>query len=98
MKIESEIDALYADEYYTEYLESLASKNLLPFDDYRQEVFLELLEHGGAPRPVAKKIAMRMRRRQIREGNTFSIDEEWDAIPDEECVSVLWEDRHTITA
>ncbi len=42
-----QIEQLYEDQKYNQRLVELAGKNLLPFDDYRQEVFTWLSENGG---------------------------------------------------
>ena len=90
------IEALYEDSDYIEYLLTLSRKNLLQFDDYRQEVFLYIAEHNSSdPRKVAKRIAMRIRRKQIKESH-ISIEDFGDSVSDNDYLSVLWEDRHAI--
>lgn len=86
---------LYDDGDYNDELVRLAGKNLLEPDEYRQEVFLYLIEHSGAdPRLAAKRIAMRMGRKQQRE-YAVSLDQMGD-VDDTEAPSVLWEDRHVV--
>jgi len=93
------LEALYVDSAFNEQLTELSEKNLLPFDDYRQEVFLYLAENGimsGSDlRRIAKRIAMRMRRKQVKE-QSVSLDAIGDFSYDDEFPSVLWEDNHII--
>ena len=95
----TDITDLYDDEQFNDELLRLAQKNLLPFDDYRQEVFLHLIEHkhpAAQSRQVAKKIAMRMRRKQIREATVSLVTEEYGGDDSADAASMLWEDRHIL--
>ena len=88
-----QIEQLYDSQKYNQRLVDLAGKNLLPFDDYRQEVFLWLIENGGDPWKAAKRIAMRMKRKQIRD-DTVSLEALGGASNDHD--GVLWEELHVI--
>ena len=91
------IEALYDDNAFLQILEYISNKNLLPFDDYRQEVFLYLYDNEYREsdlRKIADKIAKRMKRRQIKEHH-YSFNEDIDSDEDD-YPSVLWEDRHVI--
>jgi hypothetical protein len=88
------IESLYEDLEYNNYLVRLAGKNLLPFDDFRQEVFLHLIESGGDPKKAAGRIAKRMQR-EDKKHRAYSFDDNRDS-DDTEYNSVLWEDRHVL--
>ena len=93
------VEELYADSDFTDMLVRISAKNLLDFDDFRQSVFLEIIESGCKTLHECKQAAWRVRHR-IQKDNikhqAYSIDEEWDAASDEEYPSVLWEDRHVL--
>ncbi len=88
------LEALYESEAYNDYLITLSRKNLVPFDELRQEVFTSLLE---TPRQdiykLAKNTAMQMKRADIRL-RTISLD--CLACNFEDSFSVLWEARHVL--
>lgn len=90
------IDELYEDPKFTDKLLILSKKNLLPFDDFRQEVFLELTETLNPEiDKVAQKVAKRMKRIQRREA-CISLDAYGEETGDGDYNSVLWEDRHVL--
>lgn len=92
------VEALYEDDDFNDTLLMQSRKNLLPFDDYRQEVFLHLLEEPtNDVVKAAQRIAKRMKRKQIREA-TVSLDALGDNLPDTDYPSVLWEDRHVVAS
>lgn len=94
------IEALYEEEEYNDYLVMLASKNLIEFDDFKQDVFVNILEEEDVNRKkcmlIADKIAKRTKRKNMRD-YAYSLDEERDSYP-EDAPSVLWEDNHVIEA
>ena len=90
------LSALYDDDEFNDELVRLSHKNLLEPDDYRQEVFLYLLESPEqSPWLVAKRVAMRMRRKQQRD-SAVSLDQMGDIADETDQPSVLWEDRHLV--
>lgn len=88
-----DLELLFEDQEFNQYLVKLAGKNLLSFDDYRQEVFLYLAESNDDARKVAKRIAMRMRRRQIKD-QSIAYDVLGDSVSFID--AILWEDRHVL--
>jgi hypothetical protein len=90
--VDADLNALYSDDKYNEYLVKLAGQNLLSFDDFRQEVFLYLSEHTSDARKSAKRIAMRMRRSNIKLA-TVSLDQIGE-VSESDGYAMLWEDRH----
>jgi hypothetical protein len=91
------IESLYEDEAFNGVLLTLSRHAYLPFDDFKGEVFLHLVEFPTAdPKKSAKRIAMRMRRQQAREA-TSSVDVISETYEEEMPASLLWEDRHFIT-
>ena len=62
-----QLEALYEDNSYNQFLVRLAGKNLLEFDDYRQEVFMWLAENGGDVHKAADRVAKRMKRQAMKD-------------------------------
>ena len=93
-----DIEELYENRQFEEYLSKIASKNLLDFDDYRQAVFTEILQLQCNTAQECKRSAWRVRERMktydMRERH-YSFNEHWDSDEDD-YASVLWEDRHVI--
>ena len=73
-----ELENLYFDKPFDDYIAYLASKNLLDYDDLKQDVFLEITEAKARTREECMKVARRVKERskaaQIRESHT-SLDE-----------------------
>lgn len=93
------IDELYADNAFNDFLVYTANKNLLEFDDYKQDVFLEIIESGADCERLYKRAAWRVRDRNKKKeikNKTISVDAFGDAFLSDELDSVLWEDNHTI--
>jgi hypothetical protein len=90
------LETLYEDETYNDYLVTLSRKNLIPYDDFRQEVFANLIE---LPKQdihlLAKKIAMRMMRADIKQ-RADSLDVLGYSFNPDDSLSVLWEARHVL--
>ena len=95
------LEALCDDDKFCDRLLVLSRKNLIPFDDFRQDVLLYVAEYPKADTDkAAMRIAKRMRRQQIR-GAAVSLDALGaigDDRLDEPPASLLWEDRHFLTA
>jgi hypothetical protein len=92
------VEKLYFDESFRELLFNLARKNLLPFDDYRQEVFASLSENQKSDAiKEAKRIAMRMARKQQKQNYTplSYVD---GFLPSKENRSELWENSHVLVS
>ena len=105
------IEDLYKDKYYEKLLMMLARKATLmdSYEDFKQEVFVELCEYECSSRKDADTIAKRVVQRLYREsikgldenGDTrrYSYDENrdyWRGDIDGRCRSVLWEDNHIV--
>ena len=87
------------DELERALLKEARNKRIHEFDDFKQDVFLYMLENDqedisiDSAKKIANKIAHRIKRRQILE-TTLSFDENRDSIDFND--SCLWEDRHVI--
>ena len=68
------LENLYFDIDFDDYIVRMAKKNLLEYDDFKQEVFLEITEAKARTlkecETIVPRIAMRMRRAQIKEAHT----------------------------
>jgi hypothetical protein len=63
-----DIVELYEDEQFNNLLEVIAQrKNICPYDDFRQDVFLEIIERGYSDRDQFRKAAERIASRYYRE-------------------------------
>ena len=92
------LEALCEDERFHDRLLVLSRKNRIPFDDFRQDVLLYVAEYPSADTDkAAKRIAMRMRRQQIRE-SAVSLDAAGIDRAEDQPASLLWEDRHFVVA
>jgi predicted RNA-binding protein Jag len=65
------IEELYEQEEYNNYLVMLANKNMLEFDDFKQDVFLDIIDSRAHTEKqyslIADKIAKRTKRKNMRE-------------------------------
>lgn len=105
------IESLYKDKDYETLLKMLSRKASLTedYEDFKQEVFVELCEYECSGRREADTIAKRVAQRLYRErqllfdemGNKldYSYDDDrdfWREDIDGRCRSVLWEDNHRL--
>lgn len=91
-----QIEDLFTDDEYNQLLVKLAGRNLLSFDDYRQEVFSYLVEHSTvSPRKAAHRIASKMKYWDMKI-KSVSLDQigESESLADRDVI--LWEDRHVL--
>ena len=94
------IEALYTNEEYDNFLIDLARKRRLrEFDDFKQEVFLNIAELSDSismsdAKKLADRLAQSLKRSQIKH-KTFPLIENIDSLNDESD-SVLWEDNHIL--
>jgi hypothetical protein len=90
-----QLEELYSNDDYNQKLVQLANKNLLPFDDYRQEVFVYMMEHPNtSPKRAAERVAAKMKYWDMKQ-STISLDQFGDGAHGE-IDAVLWEDRHVL--
>ena len=93
------IETLYENKTFDAFINELCIKRRINEpDDFRQDVFLELIEKGESwdisdAKKIADRIAQKVKRRQIKE-SAYSFNEQIDSTADS--VSVLWEDNHLI--
>lgn len=93
------IDELYNDDGFNNFLVYTANKNMFGFDDYKQDVFLEIMESNAKSNKEYKKAAWRVRDRNKKreiDNKTISLDAFGDIFSNEERSSVLWEDTHIL--
>lgn len=80
------LEELYEDSNFNQSLVRLAVMHLLPFDEYRQEVFLYLLEHDINPLKAAHRIADRMKYRNDNSRSAsidpIENDDEYESVSD----------------
>ena len=92
-----DIVTLYGDEEYTGYLETLADRNhIREFDDFRQDVFLEITECDYRTMGEYKRAARRVATRHYRDKSNYDdisyyayIDDEDNRETEEETMSRL---------
>ena len=93
-----QVEELYESGAFQDFLVYTGGKSLLDFDEYRQSVFLEIVEKGADSlhdcKKAAWRVAKRMKKTQHRQ-YAYSFDEDSDS-DDSDYPSVLWEDRHVI--
>ena len=89
-----DIGEMYSSDIHDDVLLSFARKNRLGFDEYKQEVFANLLEYPSANfSKTAKKVAMRLARKAQRE-SALSFFETYNQKFDDN--HGLWEDCHVV--
>lgn len=100
------LEELYYNDEFEKCLKLLARLGRIDsFEDFKQDVFLEILEEREAKKgdedisldrasKIANKVAQRCKADQIK-NNTYSLMDE-DSIEDEGYASVLWEDHHVL--
>jgi len=92
------LENLYEDDYFNRYLVMLANKNMLEFDDFKQDVFLDITETSCGNKHkcelIADKIAKRIKRYNIKH-YSYSLDENRDSYS-EDSISPLWEDNNIL--
>jgi len=94
------VEELYTNDEYIDFLIVLTRKRMIDeFDDFRQDVFLYMLEDGASTfsmknaKLIADKVAQRTKRKQIRSAHYSLID---NIDYDDDYASVLWEDRNIV--
>lgn len=98
-----DVEALFRDAEFDDYLRITAKRKQLSFPDYKQEVFARILERApdtvAACKRVANSCAMEWYRGELSYLTEYSFDESIDSPSDGFDPSegnVLWEDRHVL--
>lgn len=95
------IEALYSDKEFTDFVVYNAQKNLLEYDDLHQSCMLEILDSEAKTIQDCKRavwrVVKRMKKYDIKHRGYSYIDG-YDLGPDEteDPKSVLWEDNHMV--
>ena len=93
------VEELYLNDKFNDYLLNISRLNRIPFDDFRQDLMVELLEtgerfSGNEAKRLAKNLAQRSKRKKMMD-DALSFIENIDSIDENES-SVLWEDNHIL--
>ena len=93
------IEELYSDNEFNDLLVYNAGKNYLEFDEFKQDVFFEIIDKKCKTMRDCKRAVWRVRERSKKKNilnYMYSFDEDRDSYNNEELNSVLWEDCHVL--